>query len=68
MKRVTVSEAHHKAEREMARPVKACGFDERMIGDKCVSTFFYSVEYDELGTVHRADVYVEAKCVTGFSI
>lgn len=66
--RVTLTKCRLKATREMGKSVKDCGFEQREIGDVCVQTYYYSVEYDELGTHYRADVYVNGKNTTGYSI
>jgi hypothetical protein len=52
-KPVSVKAALDKATREMGKPVKAMGFEERVLGPHVVNIFFYSVEYDETGQVYR---------------
>jgi hypothetical protein len=66
-KPVSVKAALDKATREMGKPVKAMGFEERVLGPHVVNIFFYSVEYDETGTQYRADIYNDGRRNAGVS-
>lgn len=55
---ISIRKAKQNAEREMSKPVKTCGFEQRELAPGLtVSIFYYSVHYEELGTMYRADVY-----------
>jgi hypothetical protein len=64
---ISLAAAEEKAFQEMGRPVKAMGFEERIIGPHVVNVFYYSVEYPETGTMYRAEIYENGRKNAGVS-
>lgn len=47
------------------RPIKSMGYEERQIGSHIVNVFYFSVEYEELGTQYRWQMFVNGVISAG---
>lgn len=49
----------------MNRPCKALGVDQREIGGKVVTVFYYSCDYETIGTQYRIEIFVNGTATSG---
>jgi hypothetical protein len=62
---VDLSEIRQATERIMSRPVKSISLDIKEIAGKIIYVFFFSCEYEEIGTQFRWQMFIDGKMDAG---
>lgn len=69
VKGISLEDAKAVARREMVRPIRTHGFEQRELGKSIVNILYYSVEYAELTEREfRMTIFINGKSRAGVSL